>query len=86
MGLTHRVRGLLEAPELRKQIESLAKPLMRDGHMFQAQIHSRLERHPATKEGRRCRSFVASLETDLDTVIAVAEGYAPEFSWPRDIR
>jgi hypothetical protein len=83
LALTRKVVVLIEAPEVRKQIESLTKPLLRDGRMFQAQIHARLEQHPATPAAkRRCREFVREVEAQHDEILARVAGFAPEFRWP----
>jgi hypothetical protein len=83
LALTRRVVALLDTSEVRKQIENLVRPLLRDGRLYQSQIHSRLQKLPASAVARRkCREFVTALECERHELIRSAQGYAPEFRWP----
>jgi hypothetical protein len=80
--LTRQAVPLLHTPEVRKQLEKLVRPLIRDGRMFEAQVHSTLHRLPVSVAARRrCRSFVSSLEPTVEELIESAAGHYSDFRW-----
>jgi hypothetical protein len=80
--VTRRVVPLLHAAEIQKQLQKLVGPLLRDGRMFEAQVHGVLQRLPASLAARRrCRSFVADLEGQVHELVRGAAGRHPNFDW-----
>ena len=73
--LVQRTRRLMESPAVRRQVRSIARPLMRDGCLLARQVDALLKNHTDTPAvARTCRDFVEELASEIDSIVSSARG------------